>query len=125
VAAARGGLPTLRASGIPFAKLVLEVEPTQLAARIERRIDVMLADGLVEEAERIGSAAVAADAVGYREALAYAAGWSTRAELRAQLIRATRRYAKRQGTWFRSEAGVVWLAPAACEAAARERLGWA
>jgi len=57
--------------------------------------------------------------------LAYAAGWATVAELRTQLIRVTRRYAKRQATWFRSEPGVVRVSAADCEAAARERLGWA
>jgi tRNA dimethylallyltransferase len=121
----REALPTLRAGGIPFVKVVLETDPASLLERIERRVDAMLAGGLVEEAERIGIDAVAADAVGYREALAYAAGWSTAAELRAQLIRATRRYAKRQATWFRSEPGVVRVTAAECEAAARERLGWA
>jgi tRNA dimethylallyltransferase len=123
--AAREPLPTLRAAGIPFVKLVLETDPATLLARIERRVDAMLAAGLVAEAERVGAAAVAADAVGYRDALAYAAGWSTASELRAQLIRVTRRYAKRQATWFRSEPGVVRVSAAACEAAARERLGWA
>jgi tRNA dimethylallyltransferase len=118
-------LPALRADGIPFVKLVLAVEPGALEERIAQRVDAMLAAGLVEEAERIGGDAVAADAVGYREALAYAAGWSTAAELRAQLIRNTRRYAKRQATWFRSEPGAVFVAPGACAAAARERLGWA
>jgi tRNA dimethylallyltransferase len=123
--APRAALPTLRAAAIPFLKLVLETEPEVLAERIERRVDGMLAAGLLEEAERIGGDAVAADAVGYREALAFLAGWSTAAELRAQLIRSTRRYAKRQATWFRSEPGVVRVPAAACEAAARERLGWA
>ncbi len=85
----------------------------------------MLAGGLLEEAERIGGDAVAADAVGYREALAFLAGWSTARELRTQLIRSTRRYAKRQATWFRSEPGAVHVPAAQCEAAARERLGWA
>ena len=121
----REPLPTLRAAGIPFVKLLLETEPGELAQRIERRVDGMLAGGLLEEAERIGSDAVAADAVGYREALAFLAGWSTAAELRAQLIRSTRRYAKRQATWFRSEPGVVREPASRCEAAARERLGWA
>jgi len=119
------GLPTLRAARIPFVKLVLETEPAVLAERIERRVDGMLAAGLLEEAERVGGDAVAADAVGYREALAFLGGWSTAAELRAQLIRSTRRYAKRQVTWFRSEPGVVRVSAAQCEAAARERLGWA
>jgi tRNA dimethylallyltransferase len=125
VPAAREPLPALRAAGIPFVKLVLETDPAALLARIERRVDAMLAAGLVEEAERVGAAAVAADAVGYRDALAYAAGWATVAELRTQLIRVTRRYAKRQATWFRSEPGVVRVSAADCEAAARERLGWA
>jgi tRNA dimethylallyltransferase len=94
---------SLRAQGIPYRKLLLTVPPEELESNIARRVDGMLADGLLEEAERIGADAVAADAVGYREALAYLAGWSTRAELRAQLFRNTRRYAKRQATWFRTE----------------------
>jgi tRNA dimethylallyltransferase len=118
-------LPTLRAGNIPFAKLVLDIEPGVLAERIERRVDGMLAAGLLEEAERVGSDAVAADAVGYREALGFLAGFSTAAELRTQLIRFTRRYAKRQATWFRSEPGIVRVSAAQSEAAARERLGWA
>ena len=117
-------LPTLRAGAIPYAKLWLEVEPAEMSARIERRVDAMLAAGLVDEAERIGLGAVAADAVGYREALAYASGWSTAAELRAQLIRFTRRYAKRQATWFRTEPDLVRVAPAGASDAARQRLGW-
>jgi tRNA dimethylallyltransferase len=121
----RAPLPTLRAAGIPFVKLVLETEPEVLLERIERRVDGMLAAGLLEEAERVGNDAVAADAVGYREALAFLAGWSTAPELRTQLIRSTRRYAKRQATWFRSEPGVVRVTAAECGAAARERLGWA
>ncbi len=121
----REPLPTLRAGTIPVAKLVLDVEPGVLLERIERRVDGMLAAGFLEEAERVGGDAVAADAVGYREALGFLAGFSTAAELRTQLIRFTRRYAKRQATWFRSEPGIVRVSAAQCEAAARERLGWA
>lgn len=94
---------SLRASGIPYRKLYLDVAPDELHERIAARVDAMLAAGLLDEAERIGAGAVAADAVGYREALAYLAGWSTADELRAHLIRNTRRYAKRQATWFRAE----------------------
>jgi tRNA dimethylallyltransferase len=123
-AQAHVALPTLRAGGIPHLKCWLEVDPAQLERRIADRVDAMLAAGLVAEAERIGPDAVAADAVGYREALAFAAGWATRSELRAQLIRATRRYAKRQTTWFRTERDIVRARPDAVEAAAREGLGW-
>ena len=97
----------LRTRGIAVAKFVLDVPDAERDARIAERTDAMLARGLVEEAERIGPAAVAADAVGYPQALAYLDGRATRLELRALLIRATRRYAKRQRTWFRSEPGVT------------------
>jgi len=102
----------LRSRGIPFRKLYLEVAPEALELRIAARVDAMLANGFLEEAARVGADAVAADAVGYREALAFLAGFSTRAELRTHLIRNTRRYAKRQATWFRTEPGLVRI-PAA------------
>ena len=119
----------LRTRGIPLRKLSLEIEREELLKRIATRVDAMLADGLCEEAERVGSGAVAADAVGYREALAFLSGWSTAAELRDQLVRNTRRYAKRQATWFRAEPGLVRigaarrLEDAAAEAGALP--GWA
>ncbi len=118
-------LPTLRAGGIPCVKLVLDTSPETLLPRIERRVDRMLAAGLLEEAERVGGDVEAADAVGYREALAFLAGFSTPTELRTQLIRTTRRYAKRQATWFRTEPGAVRVPAERAEATARERLGWA
>ena len=119
----------LRTRGMEYRKLHLDVSPEVLERRIAARVDAMLAGGFIEEAERIGAGAVAADAVGYREALAYLAGFSTRDELRAHLIRNTRRYAKRQATWFRTEPGLVRvpaadaLAFAAAEAGALP--GWA
>jgi tRNA dimethylallyltransferase len=119
----------LRTRGIPFRKLHLDVAPDELERRITARVDFMLANGFIEEAERIGADAVAADAVGYREALAFLAGLSTRDELRAHLIRNTRRYAKRQATWFRTEPGLVRLPAddvlAAAVAEAGALPGWA
>lgn len=120
---------SLRSRGIPYRKLYLEIDPEVLQTRIAARIDAMLREGLLEEAERIGPDAVAADAVGYREALAYLAGWSTRGELREHLIRNTRRYAKRQATWFRTEPDLVRIpADGALERASSEAgalPGWA
>ena len=123
----RGDRPlrSLPASGIAFEKFYLEVADDELDARIAYRTDAMLASGLLEEAERIGPDAVAASAVGYPQALAYLRGWCTHAELRTLLIRKTRRYAKRQGTWFRSEPHVTRIARGCTAAAAREKLGWA
>jgi len=115
---------TLRSARIPFVKVALDVPLATIDARIDARTDVMLAQGLLDEAERIGAAAVAANAVGYPQALAFLNGWSTREELRTALVRATRRYARRQRSWLRSEPGVSWLAPDSVESAAREKLGW-
>ncbi len=119
---------SLRGRGVPYRKLYLDIAPETLQARIAARVDAMLGAGLLAEAERIGAEAVAADAVGYREALAYLAGFSTAGELRAHLIRNTRRYAKRQATWFRIEPDLVRIdqadAFAAAAAEARALAGW-
>jgi tRNA dimethylallyltransferase len=113
-AAAPAPAATARPPAFTFRKIVLDVPEGELDVRIAGRVDAMLAGGLLDEAERIGAGAVAADAVGYPQALAYLAGRSTERELRASLVRATRRYAKRQRTWFRSERDVTW---AGCESA--------
>ena len=115
---------SLRSAGMPYLKVGLEVAQAELDVRIALRVDRMLAEGLVAEAERIGPGAVAADAVGYPQALAFLRGESTAAELRASLIRATRRYAKRQLTWFRREPDLVRMEPQAVAGAARDALGW-
>jgi tRNA dimethylallyltransferase len=119
---------SLRARGIPYRKLYVDVAPETLQARIAVRVDAMLAAGLLDEAERIGADAVAADAVGYREALAYLSGFSTADELCAHLIRNTRRYAKRQATWFRIEPDLIRISTenmlAEATAHAYELPGW-
>lgn len=119
---------SLRTRGIAYRKLYVDIAPEVLEARISARVDAMLAAGLLDEAERVGPDAVAADAVGYREALAYLAGFSTADELRAHLVRNTRRYAKRQATWFRAEPDLVRIgaenALAEASAHARELPGW-
>jgi len=122
--AADGGSRTLRGAGIEFVKLFLDVPMALVDARIAERADRMLAQGLLEEAERVGSEAVAANAVGYPQALAYLRGWSTRDELRGSLERATRRYARRQRSWFAREPGMQPVEPGRLAGAARELLGW-
>lgn len=117
-------LPSLASDGIPFLKVFLEVDRSELDARIERRTEAMLNGGLIDEAQRIGEAAVAADAVGYPQALAYLRGWCTFSEVRALLARATRRYARRQSAWFRSEPLMKRARADEVERLARENLGW-
>jgi tRNA dimethylallyltransferase len=94
---------SLRAKGVPFRYVWLDVPLEEIDRRIEERVDAMLGAGFVEEAERIGVRAPAATAVGYPLAVAWTRGWSTDAQLRAGLVRETRRYARRQRTWFRGE----------------------
>lgn len=109
---------------IPFVKLFLDVPLPENDERIAQRTEAMLRDGLIEEAERIGADAVAANAVGYPQALAYLHGWSTKDELRERLARATRRYARRQRAWFRREPAIRWALREDVDALARELLAW-
>ena len=74
--------------------------------RIEARVDQMVAEGLVEETRRLISEGVfersvtAAQAIGYKEIFPYLRGEATLESCIDELKTATRRYAKRQLTWF-------------------------
>jgi tRNA dimethylallyltransferase len=118
------GRRNLATEGFDSLLVFLDVPLDVLDERIAVRADRMLERGFVEEAERVGALAVAADAVGYPQALAFVRGWNTERELRALLVRATRRYARRQRAWFRGERETMWLRPGAVEQAVRENLGW-
>ena len=78
----------------------------QLYERINRRVDIMIDDGLVEETAALRAEGVfeknrtAAQAIGYKEILPYLDGHVSLAEAAEDLKTATRRYAKRQITWF-------------------------
>ncbi len=87
-----------------------------LYARIDQRVDAMMERGLLEEVRvlvssgRLTADAPAATAVGYRELLPIAAGIDTDvASAVEEIKRRTRRYAKRQLTWFSSLQGVTWF----------------
>ncbi len=115
---------SLEREGVPALLVFLDVPWPLVDRRIARRTEAMVESGLVQEAERVGGDAIAATAVGYPQAFAYLRGWCTLDEMRASLARATRRYARRQRTWFRGEPRSVWLAPEAVATAVREKLGW-
>ena len=86
-----------------------------LYSRIDSRVDAMLMDGLLEETRSLRDAGVfarnstAAQAIGYKELLGYLDGKETLAEAVEALKRATRRYAKRQITWFGAKDYVQWI----------------
>ncbi len=77
--------------------------------RIERRVDMMVAQGLCEELEGLlcrdefTANTTAMQAIGYKELFPYVRGEGTLEECIQELKRATRRYAKRQLTWFRAK----------------------
>jgi tRNA dimethylallyltransferase len=88
--------------------IVLTLPRESLRRRIAERVDAMLAGGLVEEVRSelaLGTApdAPGLDAVGYREVVAMLEGRLPVSDLREAITRATRRYAKRQETWFRHQ----------------------
>ena len=79
--------------------------------RIDRRVDLMLEMGLLEEvrAARDPQMQTSAAAIGYKELLPYLDGEATLSDCIEQVKRESRRYAKRQLTWFRRNAQINWL----------------
>ncbi len=88
----------------------------ELAARIERRCDAMLAAGLLDEIRALWARGYDPElaplqSVGYREMGEYLRGTTEYERARAAFARATRRLAKRQRTWFRADPTTLWLHP--------------
>jgi tRNA dimethylallyltransferase len=86
---------------------VLRRRREELHARIEGRVEAMIECGLVDEVRGLTAnghelGRTARQAVGYREAIAYLSSEYDRDEMIARIKARTRRFAKRQGTWFRS-----------------------
>lgn len=85
----------------------------KLYERINCRVDLMLDAGLLEEARRLFQSplqkATAIQAIGYKELVPYFAGEITLDEAKENIKRETRRYAKRQMTWFRRDPEIHWL----------------
>lgn len=85
----------------------------ELYRRIDRRVDSMLQNGVLEEAKLVYDNReiyrTAAQAIGYKEFFPYFAGEMPLNDCANRLKQATRNYAKRQLTWFRHQANGVWL----------------
>lgn len=98
----------------PFIAFGLTMPRALLYGRIEQRVDMMLANGLIAEVESLLAAGYKRDSValqsfGYRELIAYLNGDCTYLEAVSQLKQNTRRFAKRQLTWFRKDTRIAWL----------------
>lgn len=97
-----------------FAYFVLNDERERLYERIDRRVELMLKQGLVDEVRRLRDMGYSRDMVsmqglGYKEILRYLDGELTLEEAVYIIKRDTRHFAKRQLTWFKRERDVIWL----------------
>lgn len=97
-------------------KIMLHMKRTDLYDRIDRRVEQMLAAGLETEVHNLidrgyDCGLKSMQSIGYRHVCDFFFGRTDREEMVRLMKRDTRRYAKRQLTWFRKETGMVWLSP--------------
>lgn len=102
----------------------VRVERPELDERISARVDRMWEAGLVEEVDRLEKVGLrngltASRALGYHQVLNAIAGECAMEEARAETVRATKRFARRQDSWFRRDQRVHWLSG---EAGSRDTL---
>lgn len=95
-------------------RLGMAVERDELYRRIDRRAEQMLADGLLDEVRGLLARGYdpqlkSLGTIGYRELIRHLQGDLPLAEAVALIQRETRRYAKRQMTWFQREAEIIWV----------------
>ena len=94
-------------------KVGLRREREELYARINHRVDQMMAQGLLEEARRVYPyrALNSLNTVGYKELFRYFDGDWTLEEAVEKIKRNSRVYSRKQMTWFRRDASIHWFSP--------------
>ena len=97
-----------------FAYFVLNDDRERIYERINGRVDLMMAQGLVEEVRALRESGcrkemVSMQGLGYKELLSYLEGETSMEEAVYLIKRDTRHFAKRQLTWFRREKEVIWV----------------
>jgi tRNA dimethylallyltransferase len=108
-------LPRLEYADALTVQIGVDIDRPTLDARIARRVEEMFAGGFVEEVEALlarglAEGRTASRAIGYREVMGYLAGDRSLAEAIEQTTVATRRFARRQDSWFRKDPRIVWVA---------------
>ena len=93
---------------------VLNMDRTKLYERIDKRVDIMLENGLIEEVAKFKLKGLTADmqsmkGIGYKEILMYLNEEISLEEAIYQIKKGSRNYAKRQLTWFRKDPRVKWI----------------
>ena len=109
------GLPAYE-SVYDVIQIGLDLPADVLDARVDARVDRMFTGGLVEEVQALESAGLrdgrtASCALGYQQVLAMLDGSLTEPEARAETARATRRFVRRQRSWFRRDPRIRWIEP--------------
>lgn len=97
-------------------KFGLSVDRELLYDKINRRVDIMLEKGLVDEVAALKNDGVdekytSMQGIGYKEVLLYLNGNLSYDEMTELIKKATRNYAKRQNTWFKREQNTTWITP--------------
>ena len=91
----------------------INMDRDKLYDRINKRVDIMIEAGLVEEVKKLinkySEFPTSMQGLGYKEVLEYLNGITTKDEMIEKIKMETRRYAKRQLTWFRKYENIVWL----------------
>jgi tRNA dimethylallyltransferase len=92
----------------------VDVATAELDQRIEARVDRMWTEGLVDEVRTLERAGLrhgrtAGRALGYQQVLRHLAGDGTEDEARRDTVAATRRFVRRQRSWFRRDPRITWL----------------
>ncbi len=105
---------TLPAPTPVYKALTLAVDRVDLDERVARRDELKWQKGLVDEVRRLEAQGLrdgltASRALGYQQVLTYLAGQCTEQEAHAATVQGTKRFVRRQRSWFRRDNSVVWL----------------
>jgi len=96
-----------------YKMFVVNIEREKLYEKINHRVDIMIEGGLEDEVKNLISKypefPTAMQGLGYKEVVEYFDGILTREEMIEKIKQETRRYAKRQLTWFRKNEEAIWL----------------
>ena len=91
----------------------ISMDREKLYERINKRVDIMIEDGLIDEVKKVlnkyDDFPTAMHGLGYKEVVEYINGDTTKEEMIEKIKMETRRYAKRQLTWFRRYDNITWI----------------
>jgi tRNA dimethylallyltransferase len=103
----------IKRNNFEFIKIGLERDREELYERINLRVDLMIKGGLVEEVrklyEKYGESIRKINIIGYSELIDYFKGEITLEEATDKIKQNSRRYAKRQFTWFKNDPDIIWF----------------